>query len=198
MHQFSVDRETGVATYLDAAQALVGVGGHFGSSDWRRPSACTGWDAAALAGHVFCVVPWHHEWLDRAESGQTSPPWPPDELTVRNQAALDNLDIPDGPTRLGVFRSAARHYADRLWGTWDLPFWYPGGLVTVGLHAVLAAGEWQLHAWDLGHAIGFEHQPDATLIRDTWVGLGRQIEPDGDPWQALLRASGRPDRLMWT
>lgn len=186
-----VSQERGVAAYLNAAQALVAVGEQLGSDDWGRPSACPGWDVTALVGHVLCVVRWHHEWLDRAESGETSPPWPASELSARNQAAIDNLDITDGPAGLDAFKAETRRYADRLPGAWELPFWYPGGLVTVGVHAALAAGEWHLHAWDLGRAIGLEHKSEATLIRDVWIGLGRQVTPDGDPWQALLQATGR-------
>lgn len=186
-----VDPRTGVAVYLEAAEALVSVGRRFLPSDWSKPSACAGWDAAALAGHVLCVVRWHQEWLDRAVAGNTSPPWPAEELAARNQAALEAVTVISGPARLHDFQLESRRYADRLASSWALPYWYPGGLVTTGLHAMLAAGEWHLHAWDLGHAIGWEHTADATLIRSTWAGLGRRIARDGDPWRALLDASGR-------
>jgi putative acetyltransferase len=74
---------------------------------------------------------------------------------------------------------------------WELPYAYPGGLLTAGVHAVLAAGEWQLHAWDLAAAVGVDHRPEASLIRATWVGLGRKVATDDDPWEALLHATGR-------
>jgi uncharacterized protein (TIGR03083 family) len=185
---------TSVSVYLTAADALVTIGASFEADDWAMPSACPGWNAVDVAGHVLCVARWHHRWLDRAVAGNTAPPWPPGELAVRNQAALERLDIVDGPTRLAAFSDETHRYASRLATAWTLPFWYPGGLVTVGVHALLAAGEWQLHAWDLGVAAGIEHVADAAPIRDTWVELGRDISRNGDPWKALLLASGRSAR----
>ena len=183
--------DVGVAAYTNAVDALLAVGGQVGPDEWASPSACLGWDAAAVAGHVLCVVRWHHQWLDRAEAGDTSIPWPVEELEPRNRAALVDLEIDRGPDRLDAFRVAGHRYAERLPNSWGLPFSYPGGRLTVGVHAVLAAGEWHLHAWDLGRAIGIEHVADAAPIRATWVALGRRVEPHGDPWRALLRASGR-------
>lgn len=186
-----IDPDAALATYLDGADALVKVGERFGAADWERASACTGWDVAALVGHVLCVVRWHHDWLDRTEVGAVSLPWPAAELAEHNQAALDDLGVAGGPNRLDAFRAATSRYAERLPPLWYLPFAYPGGVVTAGLHAVLAAGEWHLHAWDLGQAIGIDHEPDAALVREVWVKLARRIAPGGDSWRALLEASGR-------
>jgi uncharacterized protein (TIGR03083 family) len=185
------DLRAGVATYLGAAEALYTIGRRFGPEDWDAASACPGWDAATLVGHVLCVARWHHGWLDRAEAGDTSIPWPPAELDARNRAALDELEVMGAPDRLDAFRISTSRYAERLSTSWELPFAYPGGLLTAGWHALLAAGEWHLHAWDLGRAIGIEHTADATLIRAAWTRLGRRIEADGDPWRALLNATGR-------
>jgi uncharacterized protein (TIGR03083 family) len=190
-HSSDVAPDAGLAAYKAGSDALLGVGRRFSAADWERPSACTGWDAAALVGHVLCVARWHHDWLDRAESAELSLPWPASALSERNTAALHDLDVAGGPDRLDAFGAVTGRYADRLPPLWGLPFAYPGGVVTVGLHAALAAGEWHLHAWDLGRAIGIDHEPDASLVREVWVGLGRRIEPDGDPWRALLDASGR-------
>jgi hypothetical protein len=186
-----VDPVVGLAAYLEAAHALTNIGAAFEPTDWGRPSACPDWDASMLIGHVVCVVRWHHAWLDRAQNGEVSLPWPTAELPARNQAALDHLEIVGGASRLSSFHSATRRYADRVATHWDLPYAYPGGVVTAGVHALLAAGEWHLHAWDLARAIDVEHKPNCALIRHQWVVLGRSIQTDGDPWTALLKASGR-------
>lgn len=56
-----------------------------------------------------------------------------------------------------------------------------------------------MHTWDLGEAIGAGHAPDprdAHLIRQVWPHLGRSVTEEGDPWAALLQASGRvPDEF---
>ncbi|MHB1488541.1 MAG: GNAT family N-acetyltransferase [Acidimicrobiales bacterium] len=189
----------GLNTYRRGAAALVEMGASISAADWWRPSACAGWNATSLVGHMLCVIGWHHDWLDRAEVGDTSRPWPAWELDERNRIELDRLEPTSGPERLQRFAAEAHRYAERLRDTWVLPYAYPGGLLTAGMHAVLAAGEWQLHTWDLGEAIGAGHAPDerdARLIRQVWLHLGRSVTEEGDPWAALLEASGRvPDEF---
>lgn len=187
-----VDATVGVRVYLDGVKNLLAVGSRLEPADWDRPSACAGWTCRDVAGHVLCVVRWHHDWLDTALGGVGGPPmWVAKELADRNQRALESLEITDGPSRLAAFDVSAHRYADRLASSWGTPYLFPGGRVSAGLHALLAAGEWHLHAWDLGETTQSCPAPLVSVVRDAWVLLGRDISADADPWTALMQASGR-------
>ena len=186
------------AAYAAGVDAVQEVTAGFGVTDWSRP-ACGTWTGTDLAGHLVTVVGWYHEWLDRAEAGDASPAFPASELDARTAAALTALPPASGPARVAEFARRATDYRARLREHWDLPYGYPRGTVTAGLHAALAAWEWHVHAWDLATAAGTTHRPDdaATIFargmecftRATHVVL--VPEPTGDRWAALLRRTGR-------
>ncbi len=123
--------DEGVDGFVVTAEGL-------GPRGWGRP-ACGTWSAAELARHVLAVARWYHEWLDRAEAGDAAAPFAADELAVRNAAALEELAGLDGATAVVQFAERTRAYRDRLRAAWDLPFGYPRGTVTAGLHAGVAA-----------------------------------------------------------
>ena len=54
----------------DAVGAFVTEAGRV--DDWDRP-ACGNWTGTELARHVLSVIGWYHDWLDRAEAGDSSP-----------------------------------------------------------------------------------------------------------------------------
>jgi uncharacterized protein (TIGR03083 family) len=174
--------------------------------DWTRP-ACGTWSAAQLARHVAAVADWYHGWLDRAETGDAAPPFRPADLAPENERAVAALAGLDGPAAAERFVVRAHAYRDRLPGDWDLPFGYPRGTVTAGLHAGVAACEWHLHTWDLARSAGRGHRPSDPAALYTAAGVclataqagikGRvatALVPIGArlrPWEALLRQSGR-------
>jgi uncharacterized protein (TIGR03083 family) len=191
--------DEGVDGFVRTAEGL-------GPEGWERP-ACGTWSAAQLACHVLAVARWYHEWLDRAEAGVAAAPFPAGDLAVRNAVALDELAGVDGATAVRQFAERTHAYRDRLRAVWDLPFGYPRGTVTAGLHAGVAAAEWHLHAWDLARAAGREHRPSdpaalytaaSSCLAAAQGGIGGQVTallvPLGArlrPWEALLRRSGR-------
>jgi len=174
--------------------------------DWERP-ACGSWTAAELARHVLAVAGWYHTWLDRAESGDASAPFDAEQLAAQNAAALAALEDLPGPDAVTRFVESAHAYRGRVLAEWDLPYGYPRGTVTAGLHAGVAACEWHLHTWDLARARGLDHRPSdpgalfaaagACLARARG-GVGGRVTaafiPLGSrlgPWHSLLRRSGR-------
>jgi Mycothiol maleylpyruvate isomerase N-terminal domain len=191
--------DEGVHGFVRTAEGLAPGG-------WER-RACGTWSAAELARHVLAVACWYHEWLDRAEAGDAAVPFPADELARRNAMALEKLAGTDAVTAVVQFAERTRAYGDRLRAAWDLPFGYPRGTVTAGLHAGVAAAEWHLHAWDLAHAAGREHRPSdpaalytaasaclasaqggiAGRVTALLIPLGARLRP----WEELLRRSGR-------
>jgi hypothetical protein len=182
------------AAGVDAVRTTTAT---FSDADWSRP-ACGTWSATDVAGHLVTVIGWYHDWLDRAEAGDASPAFGADELDDRTASALAALPAGSGPERVLAFASRADLYRGRLRSTWDLPFGYPRGTVTAGLHAALAGWEWHVHAWDLATSAGTSHRPDDpdTLYQRGMECIARATgidvpPPTGDAWTALLRRTGR-------
>ena len=125
-----------------------------------RAAPVAEWTATRLTRHVAAVAGWYHDWLDRAERGDAAPPFSAEDLAPQNERELAVLAGTDGPTALEQFVTRARTYRDRLPAKWDLPYGYPRGTVTAGLHAAVATTEWHLHAWDLAQTGGgVTHRP---------------------------------------
>jgi Mycothiol maleylpyruvate isomerase N-terminal domain len=198
-----------VLTLFDeGVAALESAAARLDDDGWSRP-ACGDWTATELVRHVLCVSGWYHDWLDRAQRGDAAPPFGLGELAARNAEALELEEITAlaGPGAMERFVESARAYRERLVTSWDLPYGYPRGTVTAGLHAGTAACEWHLHAWDLAGAGGTGHRPSdpAGLYRAAGAcraaadggakgTLAAALVPLGAwlrPWEALLRRSGR-------
>jgi uncharacterized protein (TIGR03083 family) len=184
-----------IAVRIDAADA------------WDKPTPCPAWTAAELAGHLQVVAGWYHLWLDRAEAGEADAPFPAAKLPLENATAVDALPPTSGPERVEAFATLARAYAKRLPERWPLPYGYPRGTITAGLHAGVAAIEWHVHAWDLGCVIGHDHHPAdpaalaavgaesllrwrAPLLRPL-LPVARRLATTGDPWRRVLKGAGR-------
>ena len=201
-----VPEDSVLPLYEEGVHAFAAAAGGLSPEGWARP-ACGDWTAVDLARHVLAVAGWFHEWLDRAERGDAAPPFGVGDLPAENATALDELAHLDGPAAVEQFVARADAYHDRLRTSWDLPFGYPRGTVTAGLHAGVAASEWHLHTWDLARSRGQAHRPSdpATLYEATGAcsaaaegGLKGRIAgalvPVGSrlrPWEAMLRRSGR-------
>jgi hypothetical protein len=192
--------------YAEGVDAFARLAGALTDEDWDR-GACGEWSAVVLTRHVAAVAGWYHEWLDRAERGDATPPFRGEVLAEQNEIALLPLAETGGPAAVELFVTRAKSYAERLPAAWDLPYGYPRGTVTAGLHAAMAATEWHLHAWDLARSVGSGHRPSdpdalyrgvgACLVTAQGGLKGRiaaVLVPVGarlSPWEALLRRSGR-------
>jgi uncharacterized protein (TIGR03083 family) len=193
--------------YDDGVSAVIAIAGRYQEEDWAKPTPCPAWTAAELAGHLQIVAGWYHHWLDRAIAGDATPPFTASHLPTENAAAVDGLPATTGPERIAAFAELGRAYAKRVPERWNLPYGYPRGTVTAGLHAGVAAVEWHVHAWDLGQAIGHEHRPEDPAVlasvgaesevrwRMRWLRpvlpLVKRVAGSGDPWRRVLKGSGR-------
>lgn len=192
--------------YGEGVDAFARLAGELTGEDWER-RACGEWSAVVLTRHVAAVAGWYHEWLDRAEHDDATPLFGGKELAAQNELALVPLAGTSGPAALELFVTGARSYAERLPAAWDLPYGYPRGTVTAGLHAAVAATEWHLHSWDLARSGGSGYRPSDpdALYRGAGACLAKAqgglkgriaaiLVPVGarlSPWEALLRRSGR-------
>ncbi|MEY2478619.1 MAG: hypothetical protein QOG87_3934 [Actinomycetota bacterium] len=194
--------------YDDGVEAVEAMATRIEAADvWDQPTPCPAWTAVELTGHLQVVVGWYHAWLDRAEVGIAEAPFPTGRLPAENAAAVDALPPTSGTERAAAFATSARAYAKRLPERWSLPYGYPRGTVTAGLHAGVAAIEWHVHAWDLGQVVGHEHRPaDPEALAAVgaesevrWrmpalrplLPAARWVATTGDAWRRVLKGAGR-------
>lgn len=193
--------------YQDGVDAVVALTADLSADAWDA-RACGEWTVTQVGRHMLAVSGWYHAWLDRGVHGDATPPFPADALPARNEEELASLRDVSGQVAVERFATRAREYGERLRDAWDVPFGYPFGSVTAGLHAPVAAVEWHLHAWDVATATGRDHHPhDAATLLDGVVQcfavaqggvqgrlltrFGPSVTRFGDPWKTLLRRSGR-------
>lgn len=173
--------------YRDGVRVLQRLGSKF--VDWSLPTGHAGWSAVTLAGHLLCTARRHHRLLDAALAGQPVGGLPAGaDLLALHEAEVASLGVTAGADRVVAFDAVATRYAERLAevdprlvvGSWR---W--GGPLDVATHAREAAAGWHLHAWDLADALGWDYRParPADLLASGDEG--------GDPWDRLLRGSGR-------
>lgn len=188
-----------IESYLEGVEALEAIAARMSEGDWQAPSACAGWSATDLAGHILIVAGWWHSWLDRAQQGDSEPPFAWADLDAETGSSLAALPAGTGPDRIAAWRPLAESYAARIPDAWDLPFGAPPATVsvvplTVGAHAALAAMEWNIHAWDLASARGEDFTPRSGAVLEQGLRVFGVPPQEGDPWHAVLTVSGRTPR----
>jgi hypothetical protein len=204
-----VGADTLRSVYLDGVVGVERSTASLTVDQWAAP-VCGTWTATELARHLVGVVGWYHHWLDRALAGDTTMPFPRTELDARAQAELDAAPARSGPEAVKRFSVDAHHYLERASGVPDLPYGYPLGTITVGLHLGVAACEWHLHAWDLsgaGAPARVRHRP--VDERSLFLAAGDAVAATSAPakralqrtgvrmaagrraWERILRESGR-------
>jgi uncharacterized protein (TIGR03083 family) len=157
-----------LAAYHSGVTVICELAAQFTGEAWAAPTTCPEWRAADLAGHLRCVADDYHEYLDDAPVSRMarlmargpSPESLARKLARQNAAELAALPDATGPEHIAAFAVAARAYADRALGVWDLPHHRFGDtVVTVGGMVGAACAEWHLHAWDLAASLGKDYQP---------------------------------------
>ncbi|NND01721.1 MAG: hypothetical protein HKN91_02955 [Acidimicrobiia bacterium] len=201
-----VERARVTDLFTTGVDAVVAQSHQLQGSAWDA-TVCGEWSANDTTRHLFCVSRWYHSWLDRALAGDTSRPFDAANMDAENASALETLGPMSGFEAARKFSDSANEYIARVQESWDVPFAYPYGLVTAGLHAGIATTEWHLHAWDLSKASGRVHVPDdpeglflaagACLaaregaVRGVVMSMMVPLAARRSPWRSLLKRSGR-------
>mgnify|MGYP001815339247 CR=1 FL=1 len=201
-----VDRNRVKALFTSGIDAVVAQSELLQGTSWAA-AACGEWSANDTVRHVLCVSRWYHSWLDRALTGDTSRPFDAAAMDEENAAALEALGPVAGPEAARQFSISAHDYLERVDDSWDVPYGYPYGLVTAGLHAGIAATEWHLHAWDLSTVTGREHVPNdaeglflaagaclaarAGGVRGALMSVVVPLAARRSPWKSMVERSGR-------
>jgi len=140
-----------LAAYHSGVTVICELAAQFTGEAWAAPTTCPEWRATDLAGHLRCVVDDYHEYLDDAPVSRMArlmARGPSAESLARKlarQNAAELAALPDaaGPEHIAAFAAAARAYADRALGVWDLPHHRFGDtVVTVGGMVGAACAEW--------------------------------------------------------
>jgi len=157
-----------LAAYHSGVTVICELAAQFNDEAWAAQTTCPEWRAADLAGHLRCVADDYHEYLDDAPLSRLArlmarSPGPESlarKLARQNTAELAALPDATGPEHIAAFAAAARAYAGRALGVWDLPHHRFGDtVVTIGGMIGAACAEWHLHAWDLAASLGKDYQP---------------------------------------
>ena len=194
------DRHRVLESYEDGVRAVRALAARV--RDWNAPTPCADWLAIDLAGHLRCVAENFLEYLQDAPDSRLAKLFArdaPAAVLIRQQARQNAAELAvlppeSGPDRIMAFTVSAGAYADLMPDMWDRTHLiYRGTKYTVGDHAGAACVEWHLHAWDLARAIGVDYRPaDPELLVSAWHwGVPHLPLAPGDPWEAVLRSSGR-------
>jgi uncharacterized protein (TIGR03083 family) len=192
-----------LTAYHDGIAAIARLAAGFAGDAWSLPTPCPEWRAADLAGHLRCVADNYHEYLDDAPVSRlarlmgTGAHQETIALKLARQNAAELAALPDvaPEEHIAAFAESARLYAARIGPLLWLPHHgYRGRVITVAGMAGMACVEWHVHAWDLARALGRDYRPaDPRAVLSGWLeGIPQLPVPVfGDPWLAVLRASGR-------
>ena len=198
-------RESALAVFHDGITVICELASQVTREGWDAPTPCPEWRVIELAAHLRCIADDYHEYLDDAPASRLSrlmatgaPPATLARKAARQNAAeLASLPEAAGWEHIAAFAASARSYALRLPSRWGLPHHrYRSAEVSVGGMVGGACVEWHVHAWDLARAMRKDYRPAApdVLVSGWHAGLPHLALPPGDPWEALLIASGRsPD-----
>lgn len=200
MERTPPDRLRVLESYQDGVQAIRGLAAQV--RDWTVPTPCPDWQALDLAGHLRCVAENYLEYLQDAPESRLAKLFAQNAASavlIRQQARQNATELAvlppeSGTERIMAFTVSAGAYADLMPDAWDRTHLiYRGTKYTIGDHAGAASVEWHLHAWDLARAIGGDYRPhDPEVLVSAWHwGVPHLPLTDGDPWQSVLRSSGR-------
>ena len=188
-----------LAAYHSGVTVICQLAAQFTEEAWAAQTTCPEWRAADLAGHLRCVADDYHEYLDDAPLSRLArlmARGPSPESLARKQArqnAAELAALPDaaGPEHIAAFAAAARAYAGRALGVWDLPHHRVGDtVVTVGGMVGAACAEWHLHAWDLAASLGKDYQPASPELLAAGWQAGMPHLPLGAGLRAASCAAG--------
>ena len=177
--------------YVEGVAAVLAGAATIDAAGWDGPSACAGWSNRDLAGHLLLVV----RAYDEHHRGAVAHPGVPvrfkpgRERRVENERAVRALPPSSGPDRIARFAEEAGAYLGRVERMPSVLYQREEHVFTAAEHLATAAIEFHLHAWDLDRS----RSPPAcaAALADAWRAHLPYRIGDGDPWPAVLEASGR-------
>ena len=185
--------------FVDGLAFFEGVAAQLSAEQWDGPSACQGWTARDVLGHLGTAL----DMGERLLRGE-QPQFPEAERPG---------DLVEGEP-LAWYQERARGCADALAGAdLDLEMDTPMGKRTVADRLAFPALDLYIHAWDIGQPAGFDvvlpedlmafghHYLDpipAEMMRGDRGVFAAEVEPpvDATPTEAFVAWTGRQPRGM--
>jgi uncharacterized protein (TIGR03083 family) len=159
------------------------------AASWHLPTRCPPWSVRDLTAHLAATFRRFAEQLDRSRLGVLDAPFARERLSQENLRAVQ--DFAGDP--LYALDEQALRFLDAV-ETADELMGHQFGPIPVGLQVMFGLNELALHHDDLAQARGERYRPAPEVV----AALATMYEavfglPDGeDPWDRLLRATGRP------
>lgn len=153
------------------------------------PTRCIPWTVRDLTAHLAITFRRFADMLAQSRTGDLSPPFARDELTVINLRQVERFTddpVADLPAQAGRFLSLATDPAELMA--------HQRGPIPVGLQAHFALNELALHRHDLEEARGGDYRPADQVIAallPIWKEVLGGLPPGEDDWTRILAASGR-------
>ncbi|ONK12666.1 maleylpyruvate isomerase family mycothiol-dependent enzyme [Streptomyces sp. MP131-18] len=155
------------------------------------PTRCPPWTVRDLTVHLAETFRRYADLLARGRAGDLAPPFAPGSLPAENQRAVDAFGGGDPA-------GALRHEAERFLGAVADPaemMPHQFGPIPVGLQVMFGLNELAVHHDDLARATGRSRRPERPVVTALAAMYGAVYGLPGDvgddPWERLLRATGR-------
>lgn len=152
---------------------------------------CRPWNVRDLTAHLAATFTRYAELLERSRGGDLSRPFDPEELAAHNLRAVADFradPIPELRTQAGRFLDSVEDPAEVMAHQY--------GPIPASLQVLFALNELAIHRDDLEDARERRYRPPAPVIEalvpvwDAVLGW-RDAPADLDPWERIIRASGR-------
>jgi uncharacterized protein (TIGR03083 family) len=153
------------------------------------PTRCPPWTVLDITRHLAASVSRFNRLLAQSRAGDLSPPFARAGLSEENLLAVAEFEG-DPTTRLqGEIDRFLREATDE-----SEVIAHQRGPITVGLQMRFALNELAIHHDDVAAARGRRYRPSDVVVDaliPVWMEVLGPLRRSGDPWDDILRASGR-------
>jgi uncharacterized protein (TIGR03083 family) len=153
------------------------------------PTRCPPWTVLDITRHLAATFSRFNRLLEQSRAGDLSPPFPRDGLSEENLRAVAAFE--GEPTKR--LEAEVARLLDAATDDSEL-IAHQRGPITVGLQMRFALNELAIHHDDVAIAKGGRYRPSAQVVDalvPVWMEVLGPLRGNGDPWDEILRASGR-------
>ncbi|MEV6400735.1 maleylpyruvate isomerase family mycothiol-dependent enzyme [Streptomyces sp. NPDC051907] len=155
---------------------------------WQLPTRCPPWSVSDLTVHLAATFQRFADQLAASRRGALDPPFAADELSAQNLRAV--REFRGDPLR--ALQTQALRFLDAADAPDELMS-HQFGPIPVGLQMMFGLNELAVHHDDAAAASGGSYRPAPEVVEalTRMYGAVFGLPEGGDPWERLLRATGR-------
>ena len=164
---------------VDAAETAYALFATLVDLDWSATAGELDWDCRQTLEHVTTV----QIFLASNAANQTRSRLPGARTNNPDQSIAELVTVHRALANVlaAVLRSMPQ----------DARGFHPAGLADRHGFAAMACTETIVHAYDIAQGLGLDFQPPQDIAAKALARLFPWVQDQGDPWQALLYATGR-------